>query len=55
MNETFKIELVCIVDSNDGVVVVARTERKNTILPGLNCFTGANVFSYGGIYVSIAR
>lgn len=31
---TFKIELICIVDSNDKGILVSRTERKNLMLPG---------------------
>ena len=30
----FKIELICIVDSNDKGIMVSRTEQKNVMLPG---------------------
>lgn len=33
-NAEFKIELICIVDSNDKGIVVSRTENKNFMLPG---------------------
>jgi sulfide:quinone oxidoreductase len=31
---TFKVELICIVDSNDKGILVSRTEQKNLMLPG---------------------
>jgi sulfide:quinone oxidoreductase len=31
---TFKVELMCIVDSNDKGLLISRTEKTNTILPG---------------------
>ena len=31
---TFKIELVCIIDSNDKGMMISRTESKNIMLPG---------------------
>ncbi|MDX2502906.1 MAG: NAD(P)/FAD-dependent oxidoreductase, partial [Gammaproteobacteria bacterium] len=31
---TFKVELVCIVDSNDKGMMITRTENKNIMLPG---------------------
>jgi sulfide:quinone oxidoreductase len=37
-NETFKVELVCIVDSNDSGMLVARTERRNLVLPSSRLF-----------------
>jgi sulfide:quinone oxidoreductase len=33
-NATFKVELVCIVDSNNSGMLVSRTEKSNTMLPG---------------------
>jgi sulfide:quinone oxidoreductase len=36
--ETFKVELVCIVDSNDSGMLVARTERRNVVLPASRAF-----------------
>ena len=30
---TFKVELVCIVDSNDKGMLVSRTEKRNYLLP----------------------
>ena len=36
--ETFKVELVCIVDSNDSGMLVARTERRNIVLPASRAF-----------------
>jgi len=37
-NKTFKIELVCIVDSNDSGMLVARTEKHNLVMPSLSVF-----------------
>jgi sulfide:quinone oxidoreductase len=31
---TFKVELICIVDSNDSGMMISRTEKKNIMLPG---------------------
>jgi sulfide:quinone oxidoreductase len=31
---TFKVELICIVDSNNSGMLVSRTEDSNTMLPG---------------------
>jgi sulfide:quinone oxidoreductase len=36
--KTFKVELVCIVDSNDRGMLVARTEKHNLVLPNLVLF-----------------
>ncbi len=36
--ETFKVELVCIVDSNDRGMLVARTESRNLVLPAMRGF-----------------
>ncbi len=36
--KTFKVELVCIVDSNDRGMLVARTEKHNLVLPNLVIF-----------------
>ncbi len=36
--ETFKVELVCIVDANDRGILVARTEKHNLILPSSPLF-----------------
>ena len=36
--ETFKVELVCIVDSNDSGMLVARTEKRNIVLPRSRAF-----------------
>jgi sulfide:quinone oxidoreductase len=33
-DEGFKVELVCIVDSNDKGMMISRTERNNLMLPG---------------------
>ena len=33
-NATFKVELICIVDSNDKGIMISRTENKNIMLPG---------------------
>lgn len=35
---TFKIELVCIVDSHDKGMIISRTERNNLLLPNLRLF-----------------
>jgi len=35
---TFKVELVCIVDSNDRGMLVARTEKRNLVLPSMRMF-----------------
>ena len=35
---TFKVELICIVDSNDKGMVIKRTESKNIMLPGTVIF-----------------
>ncbi len=32
---TFKVELICIVDSNDKGIMISRTENKNIMLPGM--------------------
>ena len=31
---TFKVELICIVDSNDKGIMISRTEKRNIMLPG---------------------
>ena len=36
--ETFKVELLCIVDAYDRGMLVARTERRNLVLPSLRAF-----------------
>ncbi len=36
--ETFKVELVCIVDTNDSGMLVARTENRNIVLPAMRPF-----------------
>jgi sulfide:quinone oxidoreductase len=36
--ETFPVELLCIVDSNDRGILVARTERRNIVLPASRAF-----------------
>ncbi len=36
--ETFKVELICIVDANDRGMLVARTERHNLLLPSSPVF-----------------
>lgn len=36
--DTFKVELVCIVDSNDSGMLVARTEKYNLVMPSLRVF-----------------
>jgi sulfide:quinone oxidoreductase len=38
VTKTFKVELVCIVDSNDRGMLVARTERYSLVLPPLRLF-----------------
>ena len=35
---TFKVELICIVDSNDKGIMISRTESKNIMLPGTILF-----------------
>ena len=35
---TFKVELVCIVDSNDRGMLVSRTEKRSLVLPSLRAF-----------------
>ncbi len=42
--ETFKVELVCIVDSQDRGMLVARTEKSNLVLPSLRLFHWAKRF-----------
>jgi len=37
-SETFKVELVCIVDANDRGMLVARTETRNLVLPAMRIF-----------------
>ncbi len=37
-HHTFKIELVCIVDANDRGMLVARTEKRNLVLPSMRLF-----------------
>ncbi len=37
-SETYKVELVCIVDSNNTGMLVARTERRNIVLPSMRLF-----------------
>lgn len=37
-DNTFKVELVCIVDSNDSGMLVARTEKYNLVMPNLRLF-----------------
>ncbi|QVL48059.1 MAG: FAD-dependent oxidoreductase [Thiocapsa sp.] len=37
-SETFKVELVCIVDANDTGMLVARTEKNNWVLPSTRLF-----------------
>jgi sulfide:quinone oxidoreductase len=36
--ETFKVELICIVDTNDSGMLVARTENRNIVLPAMRPF-----------------
>jgi len=36
--ETFKAELICIVDTNDSGMLVARTESRNIVLPAMRPF-----------------
>ena len=37
-NETFKVELICIVDANNTGMLVARTEKHNLVLPSWRAF-----------------
>jgi len=37
-SETFRVELVCIVDANDTGMLVARTEKYNLVLPSMRAF-----------------
>ncbi|MEW8030255.1 MAG: FAD-dependent oxidoreductase [Candidatus Thiodiazotropha sp.] len=37
-SETFKVELVCIVDSQTSGMLVARTEKKNIVMPNMAIF-----------------
>jgi sulfide:quinone oxidoreductase len=37
-SETFKVELICIVDANDTGMLVARTEKYNLVLPSMRAF-----------------
>jgi len=37
-NKTFKVELICIVDANDRGMLVARTEKRNLMLPASPVF-----------------
>ncbi|NCA68565.1 MAG: NAD(P)/FAD-dependent oxidoreductase [Sphingobacteriia bacterium] len=37
-SETFKVELLCIVDTNDAGMLVARNEKYNLVLPSLKAF-----------------
>jgi sulfide:quinone oxidoreductase len=37
-NETYKVELVCIVDSQTSGMLVARTQTRNVVLPNLRVF-----------------
>ena len=37
-SQTYKVELICIVDSNDRGVLVARNEKRNIILPPCRAF-----------------
>jgi sulfide:quinone oxidoreductase len=36
--ETFRVELLCIVDTNDSGLLVGRTERRNVVLPSMRLF-----------------
>jgi sulfide:quinone oxidoreductase len=36
--ETFRVELLCIVDTNDSGMLVGRTERYNIVLPSMRVF-----------------
>lgn len=36
--ETFNVELLCIVDANDRGMLVARTEKRNLVLPSMRIF-----------------
>jgi sulfide:quinone oxidoreductase len=38
VSATFKVELVCIVDSNDKGMVISRTEKSNIMLPAMVLF-----------------
>jgi sulfide:quinone oxidoreductase len=37
-SETFRVELICIVDTNDSGMLVARNERYNLVLPSMRIF-----------------
>jgi sulfide:quinone oxidoreductase len=37
-HESFKVELVCIVDANDRGMLVSRTEKRSLVLPSLRAF-----------------
>lgn len=37
-SETFKVELLCIVDTNDAGMLVARTEKHQLVLPSMRAF-----------------
>jgi sulfide:quinone oxidoreductase len=37
-SETFKVELLCIVDSQTSGMLVARTEKKNIVMPNMTLF-----------------
>jgi len=43
-NESFNVELICIVDSNDSGMMVSRTENKSTMLPRSIILHWAKVF-----------
>ena len=46
-NATFKVELICIVDSNNKGIMITRTENKNIMLPGTVLFHWAKrLFEY---------
>jgi sulfide:quinone oxidoreductase len=36
--ETYKVELMCIVDTNRSGMLVARTETRNVVLPAMRAF-----------------
>jgi sulfide:quinone oxidoreductase len=36
--ETFKVELICIVDTNDSGMLVMRNEKYNFVLPSMRLF-----------------
>jgi sulfide:quinone oxidoreductase len=36
--ETFRVELICIVDTSDSGMLVARTENYNLVLPSMRIF-----------------